>query len=207
MSFTLEEAQDEPTLAEMTETAIKMLSKNDNGYYLMIEAGRIDHGHHGGNANAALNDTVALSSAVKKALELVDTEETLILVTADHSHTFTMAGYPKRGNPILGLVSGPGQEDDEYTMAKDGKPYTTVGYQNGPGAIEGERAHLTNEDTHHPEFQQQAAIPLWSETHGGEDVALFGIGPWSHLVKGTMEQNVVFHIMNHALGLKDRTQN
>ncbi|MCK0070503.1 alkaline phosphatase [Kordiimonas laminariae] len=207
MSFTLEEAQDEPTLAEMTETAIKMLSKNDNGYYLMIEAGRIDHGHHGGNANAALNDTVALSSAVKKALELVDTEETLILVTADHSHTFTMAGYPKRGNPILGLVSGPGQEDGEYTMAKDGKPYTTVGYQNGPGAIEGERAHLTNEDTHHPEFQQQAAIPLWSETHGGEDVALFGIGPWSHLVKGTMEQNVVFHIMNHALGLKDRTQN
>lgn len=206
MSFTLEEAADEPTLAEMTETAINMLSKNENGYYLMVEAGRIDHGHHGGNANAALNDTVALSAAVRKALELVDTEDTLILVTADHSHTFTMAGYPKRGNPILGLVSAPGQKDGEYTMAKDGKPYTTVGYQNGPGAIEGERKHLTNEDTHDPEFQQQAAIPLWSETHGGEDVALFGVGPWSHLVTGTMEQNVVFHIMNHALDLKSRVK-
>ncbi len=204
MSFALEDDQEQPTLAEMTETAINLLSKDEDGYYLMVEAGRIDHAHHGGSANAALNDTVALSAAVRKALELVDTEETLILVTADHSHTFTIAGYPKRGNPILGLVSGPRQKDGEYTMAKDGKPYTTLGYQNGSAAIEGEREHLTDEEVHKPRFQQQAAIPLDSETHGGEDVGLFGIGPWSHLVAGTMEQNVVFHIMNHALGLKDR---
>lgn len=203
MEFEALRQEDQPDLAEMTETAIRMLEKDDDGYYLMVEAGRIDHGHHGGSAKAALYDTVALSKAVRKAVEMVNLEETLILVTADHSHVFTMAGYPKRGNPIFGLVTGPGES--EPTLAKDGKPYTTLAYQNGPGAVTGERPHLTDEDVNDPDFKPQALVPMHSETHGGEDVALFGIGPWAHLVRGTMEQNVVFHIMNHALDLQKRS--
>ena len=206
MDFTSENDGSQPHLTDMTEAAIKMLSKNDNGFYLMVEAGRIDHAHHGGNAFNALNETVDLSAAVQRAMELVDLEETLILVTADHSHVFTMAGYPKRGNPILGLVSPPHSEDGEFTKASDGKPYTTLGYHNGHGAIKGERKSLTDAEAQDPRFQQQAAIPTESETHGGEDVALFGIGPWAHLVRGTMEQSVVFHIMDHALNLRERAQ-
>ncbi len=70
----------------------------------MVEAGRIDHAHHNGNAFRALTETIELSNAVKAALSKVNLNETLIIVTADHSHTFTMAGYPIRGNNILGLV-------------------------------------------------------------------------------------------------------
>ncbi|UTW54198.1 alkaline phosphatase [Kordiimonas sp. SCSIO 12610] len=207
MDFDAQNNEDQPSLSDLTETAIKLLSKNDGGYYLMVEGGRIDHAHHGGNAYNALGETVALSAAVKRAMELVDLEETLILVTADHSHVFTIAGYPERGNPILGLVKPPHSEDGDYTKAEDGKPYTTLGYHNGHGAISGERADLTHENVQDPRYLQQAAIPLGSETHGGEDVALFGIGPWAHLVRGTMEQNVVFHIMDHALNLRERAGN
>ncbi len=57
----------EPSLAEMTTKAIDMLSKDEDGYVLMVEAGRIDHAHHAGNAYRALQDTVALSDAVKAA--------------------------------------------------------------------------------------------------------------------------------------------
>lgn len=194
----------QPELADLTETAIKMLSKDDDGYYLMVEAGRVDHGHHGGSAQRALHDAVALSKAVNKALSMVDLSETLILVTADHSHVFTIAGYPRRGNPIFGLVTPPPLLSDEPVLAKDGKPYTTLGYHNGPGVFEGERPHLTHEQATDVNYQQQALIPTSSETHGGEDVALFGIGPWAHLVSGTMEQNVVFHIMKHALDFESR---
>jgi len=204
MDFTAQKNAEQPDLADMTEAAIEVLSKNDKGYYLMVEAGRIDHGHHAGNANAALNDTVALSKAVRRALEMVDTRDTLILVTADHSHTFTIAGYPRRGNPILGLVSPPWLPEGEFLLAEDGKPYTTVGYQNGQGYVEGERPTLTQEQALSPTFLQQAAYPLRSETHAGEDVALFAVGPWAHLVSGTIEQNVVFHIMDHALSLRKR---
>ena len=194
----------QPSLSEMTETAIKMLSKDKDGFYLMVEAGRVDHGHHEGNAQRALNDAIALSDAVAKAVELVDLSETLILVTADHSHVFTIAGYPRRGNPIFGLVTPIDLEGTSPRLAEDGKPYTTLGYHNGTGAVQGERPHLTQEEAQAHDHKQQALVPLRSETHGGEDVGLFAIGPWSHLAAGTMEQNVIFHIMDHALGLRER---
>ena len=112
MEYEADRADDragEPSLTEMTEKAIQIVSKNPKGYFLHIESGRIDHGHHAGNAYRALTDTIEFSNAVRKAMELVDPAETLIIVTADHSHVFTMGGYPKRGNPILGEVVMPGK--------------------------------------------------------------------------------------------------
>jgi alkaline phosphatase len=88
---------EEPSLAEMTRFAIESLSTNENGYYLMVEAGRVDHAHHGVNAYRAMTDMVALADAVRAAEEMTDPDETLMIVTADHSHVFTIAGYPRRG--------------------------------------------------------------------------------------------------------------
>ncbi len=70
--------------------------------HLWLLAARIDHAHHGNTAKRALEETVALDNAVRRALRLVNTEETLVIVTADHSHPLSMASYPTRGNPILG---------------------------------------------------------------------------------------------------------
>lgn len=201
MAYELDRADtNEPSLAEMTEKALSLLSKNEKGFYLMVEGGRIDHAHHAGNAARALGDTKALSEAVSKALTMVDLSDTLILVTADHSHTFTIAGYPRRGNPILGLMRP--VRDDEDGNAADGKPYTTLGYANGPGArLDGERITLDDAVVLNKNYMQQSTVPMRSETHGGEDVALFAAGPWAHLARGTIEQNEIFHIMAYALGL------
>ncbi len=189
----------EPSLAEMTTKAIAMLSKNRKGYVLMVEAGRIDHAHHGGNARRALQDTVALNQALKAAMDSVDLRDTLIVVTSDHSHAFTMAGYPERGNPILGVVSAP---IGTPTLAKDGKAYTTLGYANGPGAVSAtERPDPSKEDTGALNYRQQSLVGLSSETHGGDDVVARAAGPKAHLFKGTIEQNTIFHIMRAALGL------
>jgi alkaline phosphatase len=121
----------EPSLTEMTNKAIDILKKNDNGYFLMVEGGRIDHAHHSGNAYRALSDTQQLAEAVKAAMEKTDPEETLIIVTADHSHVFTIGGYPQRGNPILGLTKGVGASTPDLDML--GLPYTTLNYANGTG--------------------------------------------------------------------------
>ena len=188
----------EPSLAEMTTKAIAMLSKNRNGYVLMVEAGRIDHAHHGGNARRALQDTVALNQALKAAMDSVDLKDTLIVVTSDHSHTFTMSGYPERGNPILGVVANP---IGTPTLAKDGKAYTTLGYANGPGAVTAsERPDPAKEDTESLNYRQQSLVGLSSETHGGDDVVARAAGPRAHLFKGTIEQNTIYHIMKAALG-------
>ncbi|WP_299004371.1 alkaline phosphatase [uncultured Shewanella sp.] len=191
----LTDSAGEPSLTEMTTKSIEILSKNEKGYFLMVEAGRIDHAHHAGNAQRALYDTIELSNAVRAAVENTDPTDTLIIVTADHSHTLTMAGYPKRGNPILGLVHG---VDGDMSLALDGKPYTTLGYANGPGAVSGERDNLSLLDTQDIDFMQQALVKKGGETHAGEDVSIHAIGAGAHLVQGVMEQNVVFHIINQA---------
>jgi len=94
----------EPSLSEMTAKAIDMLSRNPKGYFLMVEGGRIDHAHHEINAFRALTDTIAFARAVTTAIDKTDRQKTLIIVTADHSHVFTMAGYATRGHAILGKM-------------------------------------------------------------------------------------------------------
>lgn len=206
MTYMVDRAADssEPTLTQMTADAIKRLARDPDGYYLMVESGRIDHGHHAGQAGYALEEALEFARAIQYAIDNTDPEETLILVTADHSHVFTMAGYPRRGNDILGLVVPPAGFDSELAealKASDGKPYTTLGYANGPGAI----ANMAERPV--PETgvkaRQQASIPTRSETHAGEDVALYGNGPGSDRVRGVIEQNVVYDIIRRAFGWGD----
>lgn len=208
----------EPSLAEMTATAIEVLKKNPNGYLLVVEAGLIDVAHHAGNAYRALSDTMALSDAVDIAMKKINSQDTLVIVTADHSHTLTIAGYPKRGNPILGKVVYPGQ--DMPALAGDGLPYATLTYANGTG-VEGRdspgysnksvaletgtkarRKDLAPVDTTDPDFHQEALVPLAAETHGAEDVQIFASGPQAHLFHGIQEQNFIFYVMKEALGFK-----
>lgn len=213
----------EPSLAELTTAAIERLQQaSPDGYFLLVEGGRIDHAHHYGNAYRALTDTIALSDAVQAAAQLSSEQDTLILVTADHAHTLTFAGYPKRGNPILGKVLGSSGEDDEGSAVVDGigLPYTTLGYANGPGytgasssqpagpkqflhvgkgyePAEG-RPNLSQVDTEHPDYMQEVIVPLASETHGGDDVGIWARGPGSAAVRGSVEQNAIFHFMVQA---------
>ncbi len=195
----------EPSLTEMTEKAMRILRRAPRGYFLMVEAGRIDHGHHDGNAIRALTDAVELSRAVEKAAALAPAD-TLIVVTADHNHVFDIGGYPVRGNPILGLVVTNGDDGlPEAGPARDtldGKPYTTLVYANGPGAAAGPRPDLTGVDTAAPDFHQPAGVPMEAETHEGTDVAVYAKGPQAYLVQGTMEQNAIYFVMARALGME-----
>lgn len=207
----------EPTLTDMTAAAIARLKSDPDGYYLMVEGGRIDHAHHAGQAGYALEEAVEFARAVQYAVENTDPAETLIMVTADHSHVFTIAGYPQRGNDILGLVvppKGTGEDGGDGTsplLAADGKPYTTLGYANGPGGLV-VKDHDDDDDDDEvhghgrpmPETglkaRQQALVPLGSETHGGEDVALFATGPGAERARGVIEQNVIYAIIRKAFG-------
>ncbi len=146
---------------------------------------------------------MAFNDAIKAALEKVSTEDTLIVVTADHSHAFTINGYPKRDNPLMGIVVG---VDGKATLGEDGKPYTTLSYANGPGGSKEpkERATLTMEQAMDPDFIQQALVPMESETHAGEDVGIYSIGPWSHLFQKTVPQPYIFHVMDYATKISER---
>jgi alkaline phosphatase len=207
----------------MTRAAIRTLSRDPDGYVLLVEGARIDMANHYGNAFRALDDTIAMSRAVQAAMDATSADDTLILVTADHSHALNFVGYPVRGNPILGKVRGKSNFDGAAgKLAKDGTglPYTTLGYANGPGytgASDSQpagskhfphmgkgykpadgRPDLTQVDTTNPDYLQEATVPLSSESHGGEDVGIWARGPGSAAVRGTVEQNVIYHLIVQA---------
>lgn len=218
----------EPSLSEMTAKAIDVLSQNKRGYFLMVEGGRIDHGHHYGNAFRALTETIELSNAVRTALGKVNLDETLIVVTADHSHSLVMQGYSVRGNDLLGLVrtvDDYGKIERDYKKDMLGRPFTTLSYTSGPGytgtsndqpegpktcckvpktfqGITSGRTDLSSVDTTDPDYLQEAIVPLDEEEHGGEDVAIFATGVNAYLVHGSMEENWIFYVMADTLGFK-----
>jgi len=229
MEFEIDRSGDlggEPSLSEMTAKAIEILSRNPRGFFLMVEGGRIDHGHHIGNATRALTETIEFSNAVRIGIEKTRPEETLIVVTADHSHPFTIAGHPTRGNDILGKVIGNDRQGEPAKEpAKDqlGLPCTTLGYQSGPGytgasdaqpegakhfpysprkvqGITAGRPDLTDIDTADPSYLQEATIPLRYGTHGGEDVTIHAGGPGAALFDGVQEQHFIYHAVVEALG-------
>ena len=202
----------EPSLSEMTGAAIEYLSQQKEGYYLLVEADRVDRANHAGNAHRTVTANLAFSEAVAKAAAMTSEKETLIIVTADHEHAIAFNGYCGRGSAITGLcheIDNSGEKHlDQPNLGDDGKPYTVIGYLNGTGSVlkqnedgtfSGMRPDLTNAEATDPDYIQQALIPLRSETHSGEDVAIYARGPWAHLFDGTVEQNYIFHVMYHAV--------
>ncbi|XP_015365193.1 PREDICTED: membrane-bound alkaline phosphatase-like [Diuraphis noxia] len=189
----------QPTLQEMTRNAIQLLQKEPNGFVLFVEGGLIDKAHHNTWARIALDETLEFSNAVADAVAMTSEDDTLIVVTSDHAHTMSMAGYPKRNENILG-VSG--------TMAMDNMTYTTLSYANGPKKsytgddVSCHRVNVTNEDVAKKvDFSYPSLVDLDSETHGGDDVMVFARGPMSHLFTGNYEQNLIPLGMAMAAGI------
>src|SRR3546814_16858650 len=104
----------------MTRFAIESLSRNPGGYVLLVEGARIDHASHEGNAYRALDETTAMSRAVQAAVDMTSADDTLIVVTADHSHGLNFAGSPRRGQPVLGKVP---EAREGPALAAPGLPY------------------------------------------------------------------------------------
>lgn len=226
MEYEVDRATDtggEPSLSDMTRKAINILSRNQKGYFLMVESGRIDHAHHASNPYRALTETIELAKAVKVAHKMSQRNDTLIIVTADHSHVFTIGGYPTRGNPILGKVinnNAAGESRKKLALAEDRKPYTTLGYTNGPGfhalPIGGDsvydeeinvgRANLSAVDTRHRGFHSETGVPLAKETHGAEDVVIYATGAGAYRVNGVLEQNALFQVIIRSAQLQQQAE-
>ncbi|XP_052862631.1 membrane-bound alkaline phosphatase-like [Anopheles cruzii] len=191
----------EPTLEEMTQMAIRMLEKNPKGYVLFVEGGLIDVAHHETWSRLALDETAEYAKAIGTARAATNEQDTLIVVSADHTHTLTYNGYPKRGNDILGL----GDVSDE-----DFLPFTTLSYANGASYYwtytpenHGVREDVSKYDYRQMNHRYMAMVPLDAETHGGDDVTFWASGPMSHLFRGTYEQNTIPLLISYIAQIGD----
>lgn len=191
-------SEGEPSLTEMTKTAIKILNnrKNKHGFVLMVEGGKIDQAHHQNHARLALEEMVEFDRAIKEVVDM-ELDETLIIVTADHAHSMIFNGYPSRGNDIFAVIT-----------KRDVEPYETLVYATGPGYY----MHVANEtnssfipldkfseeERAEPTYMHSSLIAMEDSVHSGEDVGVFATGPGSQLVQGVFEQSYIPYVISFA---------
>ncbi|KAK3871384.1 hypothetical protein Pcinc_023461, partial [Petrolisthes cinctipes] len=162
--------------------------------------GNIDKAHHLNEHRSALEEALQFEKAIATADSLTDSQDTLILVTADHSQPMVINGYQERASDILGL--------GDYSDV-DGLPYTSLLYTNGPGyrgEIDGVRPDPSTEDYTDPHYAGASTVPMIESHHAGEDVILYAKGPHSHLFTGIHENAYIPHAVRYAACVGDGQQ-
>ena len=166
-----------PSLSEMASKAIAILSKNPEGFFLMVEGGQIDWAAHIDDALNTLGDTVGFDQAVKAALDFqAEHPDTLVIVTADHS------------TGGLTIEDVPQDEACPEPLTDDPRECKNVLHEDGP-------------------FEERGGAKFWldwtSTNHTGEDVPVTAAGPHATDLGGSYENTHIFQVMREALGLPE----
>jgi alkaline phosphatase len=229
---TLGKFTDQPTLMDMTQKAISTLSKNKNGFFLMVEGACIDKQLHTMDWQRATYDTIEFDKAIGLGRAFAArNHDTLLIVVADHSHGASITGTyseknGKTGREAVGTYAAAGwptfedRDGDGFPDNPDADVTLAIQYANHPDAnlnytlkprpispaiMDGKIA-IAN-----PKLTGEFApgnIPANenSEVHSADDVLLNAEGPGSDYFHGVMDNTEVFFGMARALGL-DGTKN
>ncbi len=127
---------------------------------------------------------------VSAILDRVNLDDTLVIVTADHSHAFAITGYPDLNNPILGYSTV------KWDSIAAGKNHSTLIY--GAGTAVGVERPPSNVNEYHQNFFYTAALNNSEGRHGGEDVLILADGPMAHLFQGIRMQTYIAAVMQYA---------
>ncbi|EPB70865.1 alkaline phosphatase family protein [Ancylostoma ceylanicum] len=195
-----------PRLSEMAAKAIEQLQHDDKGFFLMVEGeslsthvsgGNIDIAEHANQMHLAFAEVYEFEEAIRKAREMTDPSETLIIVTADHGHALTLPGYlpVEKSSDIV-----------TQPTAKEEQKFELPGlfFASGPGFRGGLRmtdVQVNEQERADPLFRQPASVPMAHGAHGGEDVGIWADGPLSDLFSSSLENTEVAYIIKFLLCL------
>ena len=158
----------------MTLKGIELLKDNEKGFVILVESGRIDHAHHENLAHLAIDDFVEFDQTIESTIKQLDLKETLVIVTADHSHSMSFIGYDARNTSIF---------DNGLWTVKDPfnggcGEFTKIQYATGPGASLDSKYNVPDEVTNESRNLFPANIQKSSgANHGAEDVPIYAQGP------------------------------
>lgn len=126
MTYELDRKPNEPHIGEMTQVALDILAQSENGFFLMIEGSRIDHGGHANDLPRTVQEVLAFDQAVAVALAFASQrDDTIVLVTADHE---TGGLTPGAGIPAPRVIAqGVEAVRNQITGALQKDPATDIG--------------------------------------------------------------------------------
>lgn len=218
---------DQPTLMDMTQKAITALSKNDKGFFLMVEGACIDKQLHNMDWQRATYDTIEMDKAIGVAKAFAkQKDDTLIIVVADHAHGASITGTyhekdGKTGREAVRTYADAGWttfvDADKDGFPDDPNPDVTLAVQfaNHPDykqdyrfkeeptvpAIMADGKAIANPQTEGEFYPGNIPANDPSEVHSADDVVLNAYGPGAEYFNGVMDNTEVFFGMVRALGL------
>lgn len=125
MPYDIDRATDDLSLADYTRKGIELLSDGQNGFFMMVEGGKIDWACHANDAAASIRDTLALDRAISEAVAFAEKhpKDTLIVVTGDHETGGMTIGFA--GTQYSTFFEKVGTQKSSYVAFNEGvlKPY------------------------------------------------------------------------------------
>ncbi|WP_051404956.1 alkaline phosphatase [Bacillus cihuensis] len=197
----------QPSLAEMTESAIDVLQQDKDGFFLMVEGSQIDWAGHDQDAAWAMKDSEAFEKAVEEALEFAKKDRnTLVVVAGDHdTGGMSVGGYGKGDTKleVLHNVTATGDfmesklNSDRSNVKEVVKEYTKLNLTD----VEAEKIKTAKSPSMAiNQVVSERAIVGWTSTgHTGTDVPLYAFGPGSDLFRGLHENTNLPVLMAEAM--------
>jgi len=216
----------EPSLAEMTTKALEVLSKEEQGFFLMVEGGRIDHAAHYYDIGAVISDTLAFDDAVRVAYDFQKANpDTLFIITSDHEtgglvvlpYTPTSKEYEGINLEAISKIKASylrrnkelGDHPSPEKIKEVMKKYYDIDLTEDQVKVIQENP-LKKLDPRHFSQYGNAAIAFvlrlhhrigWAtDSHTATPLFLWGIGPGSEKIKGWRHNTDLFGIMKEAYG-------
>jgi alkaline phosphatase len=215
----------EPSLADMTAKTLEVLARNPKGFFMMIEAGRIDHAAHRNDAAATIRDTIAFDDAVGVALDFQrKNPDTLLIVTADHEtggmgiigHSkdskeyvaIDLAAIQKAATSFELILSELGKDPAPEKIRDAVKKHLAIEITEDEAKVVADDAirkldpkNYSYATLHSLAFVLRPYLRVgWaSQTHTASPLFAFGSGPGSEELVGFRHNTELFRIMKSAL--------
>ncbi len=191
LPFELDRTPDQVSLKELVDVAIQHLSKNPKGYFLMVEAARVDHASHKNFARHSFGDMLALDQALEKPL-LEDDKQTLVIVTSDHeTGGLALNGYAPYEVASGEKILGNHKRYPQLPLTDHG----IVSWSSGPG-------HQAKVNIREKNFQHISAYKIPNAYHTAVDVPIMSKGPGAEKFVGFMDNSDIVHKVIEIMNLE-----
>lgn len=213
-----------PTLAEMTQVALERLARNEQGFLLQIEGGRVDHAAHGNDIGGLIHDQIAFDNAVGAVLAFTENrDDTLVIITTDHGNANpgfnggdSMFDRIQRFTQTGDWIGRQLENQSSISTIKDAFHVATrleitdaqarFYQQARQGSHEAPYSHLAHSTSVLGHIIADHTNVNWvGRSHTGDYVELAAYGPGSEALDGFVVNTELFDLMVSAAGVQAYT--
>ncbi|GEK58306.1 hypothetical protein CHL76_09080 [Marinococcus halophilus] len=205
MNTSMEQSPVQPSLSEMTSSAIDHLSQNEDGFFLMVEGSQIDWAGHANDPAWMMSDTEAFEKAVEEATAYSEEhEDTLVVVASDHDTGGSASEATEENHPsVLKNVKATGAAMQEQVLLGDEEPAEVFEEHTGMTMTGEEETMVEEAESLELGFNhvlsERSGIDWTSTDHTAVDITVYAEGPGEEAFSGNLKNTEVFDAMQQAM--------